>query len=127
MATDVSPPRSEQSTFDDASLRAAVAERWGEYGAHIDVFDHMRTMAYMAYELLDLIEYLVVHAAAFPHVNVNEDGAIGVMDDSDGAWCLGCTVQAEAQRYGIEPPRDENGDVDWAAVRKIVDVWQDRP
>jgi hypothetical protein len=34
-----------QPTFNEDSLRAAIVSVWGEYGAHILVFDHMLALA----------------------------------------------------------------------------------
>lgn len=31
--------------FNEDSLRAAIVDRWGEYGAHVEVFDHMLGLA----------------------------------------------------------------------------------
>jgi hypothetical protein len=33
------------TTFNEDSLRAAIVSVWGEYGAHILVFDHMLALA----------------------------------------------------------------------------------
>lgn len=35
------PVEVEESTFDEHSLRAAIVSVWGEYGAHVLVFDYM--------------------------------------------------------------------------------------
>ena len=44
-------PRREGS-FNEDSLRADIVKVWGEHGAHIDVFDHMLTLAAYAKEAL---------------------------------------------------------------------------
>ena len=31
--------------FDEQALRADIADKWGEHGAHIDVFDHILKLA----------------------------------------------------------------------------------
>lgn len=40
-ATCTATTRTCSAVFDEHTLRADIAARWGEHGAHIDVFDHM--------------------------------------------------------------------------------------
>jgi len=37
----VSEPGRPPSVFDEQTLRAEIVRVWGEFGAHVDVFDHM--------------------------------------------------------------------------------------
>lgn len=69
--------------------------------------------------------YLYALAVLFPHTNADREcTTVGVPDGQDGAWCLGCSVNATLEDFVDDDIIVEDDDETTRNARAVVNLYE---